>query len=397
MRVFTDLGGARHPSRPLLALSEDRRILLIDLTAPNALELAYRPGMARLNSHWQRKQAEEHTKARNWFSAAFHWEQLAHHDPGQVLYWVRLAKVCTRLGDYPRCLAVCEQLLSQDPTLAPVYFWRARMRAHLLQFHDATADNLIGLALVQSNPAGWPEFAGGAREEGEEEAYKKNWFEACQAFGDAALWERQEAWHLQRLAWAHLAGGHEQAHEDTCRYLFDHYRTTGDVDAFYRQTAELGLGLAPGPSLLRGLAQPVAEAVLKQMQRSRNTAIVYTVSLVPNFGLPAVPLVKLAQENVQMERSASHLQTLGAAQYRAGQYADARKSLEEALALEDRRGTITTWTRLFLAMTYARMDEAEAARSWFDSAKLTDTDGWETRLIHDRLRAEAKRLLGKEK
>jgi hypothetical protein len=167
------------------------------------------------------------------------------------------------------------------------------------------------------------------------------------------------------------------------------------VDAVYRQAAELGLGLAPGPSLLRGLAQPVSETILQQMQHSRNDAIVFTACLVPDHGLPAAELVKLAQPNVQATRSADYLETLGAAQYRAGQYADACKTLEAAVKLHGKGGT--NWMKLFLAMAYQRDRQAEQARAWFDRARLARGAGWEERLIHARLRAEAARLLEKDR
>jgi hypothetical protein len=39
--------------------------------------------------------------------------------------------------------------LQRDGTLGVVHMRRARLRAHVFQFHEATADNLAGLALLR--------------------------------------------------------------------------------------------------------------------------------------------------------------------------------------------------------------------------------------------------------
>jgi hypothetical protein len=135
----------RHPSRPLLARAVNDRIELIDLSPPDALELDYREGMARFDVPWQEEQAITHEKKTNWFATAFHLGQLAQHRPGTEIYWQKLEAACAKLGNWHLALAACDRLLLQDPTLAAVYFRRARLRAQLFQFHEATADELAGL------------------------------------------------------------------------------------------------------------------------------------------------------------------------------------------------------------------------------------------------------------
>jgi hypothetical protein len=163
---------ARHPSRPILALAEGNHIVLVDVRPPDAIELAFREGMARFDSFWHREQAQKYQETKHWFAAAFHWGQLAQHHPGPGTYWDQLAAACSRLGDWGPALTVCERLLRADGTLGPVYQRRARLRAHLFQFHEATVDNLAGLVLATHNPIGWPKFAMEAWEEGNQHAAK---------------------------------------------------------------------------------------------------------------------------------------------------------------------------------------------------------------------------------
>jgi uncharacterized protein HemY len=154
----------------------------------------------------------------------------------------------------------------------------------------------------------------------------------------------------------------------------------------------LGLGLAPGPSALRGLGRPVADLLLQGLQRERDGAIVSTACIAPAHGLPAAELVRLADRNMQRIRNGFFLATLGAAQYRAGLYAAARKTLEEAAEIQGKRAT--AWTRLFLAMAYHRDGQADRARAAFAAAALPTNADWEQRLIFHHLRAEAAALLG---
>jgi len=52
---------------------------------------------------------------------------------------------------------MCARLLRDKPaSAATTYFRRARLRAHLFRFDEATADNLAGLVLPTRKPAGKP-------------------------------------------------------------------------------------------------------------------------------------------------------------------------------------------------------------------------------------------------
>jgi Flp pilus assembly protein TadD len=127
------------------------------------------------------------------------------------------------------------------------------------------------------------------------------------------------------------------------------------------------------------------------MQRQRNNAIVYTACLVPHHGLPADALVRLAQANAAAQRTWGVLAALGAAQYRAGQFADAVKTLEEAVKRHGKGGT--NWMKLFLAMACHQHGQADRAREWFDRAALPANPAWQERLLFERLLAEATEVM----
>src|SRR5262249_49411997 len=112
-----------------------------------------------------------------------------------------------------------------------------------------------------------------------------------------------------------------------------------DVERTFPLTAELALGLTPGPSLLRGLGRPVADLTLQPLQLFRTKAVRLAACLVPEQHVPAEQLVRLARRSVQAHRTAASLEALGAAQYRAGDFAGAARTLQEAIKLHGKGGT----------------------------------------------------------
>jgi WD40 repeat protein/tRNA A-37 threonylcarbamoyl transferase component Bud32 len=148
----TEGTAVRHPSRPLLALPVGDRVELVDVGPPDAAELAFRDGMARFDPVWHQEEAQKHKTARNGFAAAFHWGQLAMHEPGQGTSWHEFATACGVNGDNGAALALCDRLLRQKPVVAALYFQRARLRTPRFEFYEATADMMAGLALASRQP-----------------------------------------------------------------------------------------------------------------------------------------------------------------------------------------------------------------------------------------------------
>jgi hypothetical protein len=146
--AFTGSQAARHPSLPVLALVVGDQVELIELRPPDEVELGLREFMARFDASWHREAAKASEHQEQWYAAAFHWGQLAEHDPRDTQAWLRLEASCAQFGDWQLALTTCDRLLQRDATLGAVYLRRARLRAHLFQFREATADHLAGLALL---------------------------------------------------------------------------------------------------------------------------------------------------------------------------------------------------------------------------------------------------------
>jgi hypothetical protein len=127
------------------------------------------------------------------------------------------------------------------------------------------------------------------------------------------------------------------------------------------------------------------------MQRVRNDSIVFTACLVPGPGLPAEELVELARKCADAEPIRRYLGTLGAAQYRAGQYPEAVATLEKALKAHGQ--VADNEIKLFLAMACHHHGQVKQARAWFGQASLPKDAPWYDRVIFTHLRHEAAKVL----
>jgi tetratricopeptide (TPR) repeat protein len=80
---------------------------------------------------------------------------------------------------------------------------------------------------------------------------------------------------------------------------------------------------------------------------------------------PARP-VRLAEKAVSGKRTATYLNTLGVALYRADQLDLSIQRLNEAIQIHGNGGTVADW--LFLAMAHQRLGQADEAWKWLDKA-----------------------------
>lgn len=113
-------------------------------------------------------------------------------------------------------------------------------------------------------------------------------------------------------------------------------------------------------------------------------------------------LVALAEEAVKEDgRKHTYLNTLGAALYRAGRFADSLKVFEEGISDHGTGGTVEDW--VFLAMVHHRLGDAQRAQKY-----LKDVAVWlgkpaaepkreEDRLLLEALYAEAKAVIASVK
>jgi tetratricopeptide (TPR) repeat protein len=103
--------------------------------------------------------------------------------------------------------------------------------------------------------------------------------------------------------------------------------------------------------------------------------------------------LELAKEAVQQDpKDGENWGTLGVAQYRAGQWADAAAALEKAEEMDAAKATAAN--AFFLAMARWQVGERETARRWYGTAaeRMAKTK-WPPPDL-PRFRAEAARLLG---
>ena len=110
-------------------------------------------------------------------------------------------------------------------------------------------------------------------------------------------------------------------------------------------------------------------------------------------------LLALAEHQVQKERSAINLFSLGAARYRAGQFEQAVASLEEAIQWRQKKERCEAW--LFLALAQQRLGKSHEAGKGLEKAiNLLDKQPrrrWSEQIYLQILRKEAEGLIRGEK
>jgi tetratricopeptide (TPR) repeat protein len=165
----------------------------------------------------------------------------------------------------------------------------------------------------------------------------------------------------------------------------------------------LGLAAQAVPRLLRGDRTgytAVCETLLNRFGKTEDAFIANNVAWPCALGPEAVPDLKpavaLAHLAVQSEpKNANYRNTLGAILFRAGEYQEAVRVLNESIRLHDKGGTALDY--LFLTMAYHKFGQADEARTWLDKGlrvnpgekSLSDNDRLELQL----LRREAATLL----
>src|SRR5262249_30721661 len=114
-------------------------------------------------------------------------------------------------------------------------------------------------------------------------------------------------------------------------------------------------------NLLKGLVDRYPD----NAQGAGDLAWFLAVCADPRFRNPA-GAVSFAQKAVnQVPQNGGFWNTLGVAQYRAGQWREAVTALEKAMALR-KGGNSSDW--LFLATAHWQLGDKEKARSWYDKA-----------------------------
>jgi hypothetical protein len=116
----------------------------------------------------------------DWFAAVFHRRRLAELRPHESQNLMLLYRDLMNLGQGIQALQFCTDLLSRQPSLAPAYLARARLRLALGDKIGSNADVLSSLSVASQNLAGWPELANMEKAAGYAAARTGDW-EGAQA------------------------------------------------------------------------------------------------------------------------------------------------------------------------------------------------------------------------
>jgi tetratricopeptide (TPR) repeat protein len=330
---------------------------------------------------WHTEDADSAEARGNWFGAAFHRRWLAKIQPEDRPNQALVARALANLGRWQEALDTCGRLLEHDPTLAPIYLDRARLRLALGDRAGATADTLAGLALASHSRMGWPDFARADAAAGDAAG---DWASAAERYGQAVLYEAAEPEHLRKLAWAELGAGDDTACRRTCRRLYEEHRDTTDLAPLLRLSAALACALQAAPTFSNTAGPALAEAALRQARMHRIEVVVRACALLPDSGVEAKELELLARRLVAARPDHwAYRELLGAALYRGGNPDEAVRELDEAVRLH---GEGSLWAKLFLALAHQRLGHVDQARQWRQQGE--NTDGWEEQVIKSQLVSE---------
>jgi tetratricopeptide (TPR) repeat protein len=408
---------------PLLAYSEGTVIRLIDLTPPDADELAYRLRVTAPDPAWHAAEAERARADKDWFAVAFHLTRLGQAQPANLALTRLRLEALWRSGQVAKvpadCLVTAAHALDLHGWATPDdYALFARDHAGHGEWDRATAF----LARVRQPDATW-HTAEAARHE-----KAGHWRPAAMHLtqlarvhpADAALRRRQMTALLRCGRWATAldagaAFGVEALDRAVRDAVLDARRQGGDeaerqqwgraAEHFARATT-LAPGSLPDAEAL-ALAQLAADPrdsrqtcarLARRHGDTRDSWAALRVSFVctrqpGTLADPAVA-VRLAELAEKEIHNAATLHALGAALYRAGR-------LEEAIERLERAARHGKDARLadgyFLAMAYHRTDHAEDAKEMLQRTrarlKAEPPLGWRDRVEAEALDREAEATL----
>jgi len=358
-----------------------------------AVELKPPYDQARLQRAAFYRERKQYDKALADYSAAIDLERDSHHG----LYW--RGRTHAELGDYDKALADYTALIELEPENVHARLARAGLYRETEQHEKALADYSAAVELQPRARFTRAEFY----------LETKQYDEALadySALGEhySALVELEPdnwiAWHSRGYAHAGLgqfekaAGDFAEAADLNPDHTYSRYAhatvrlALGDTEA-YRQTCA---------SMLESLGQT----------EDPETAhwVAWTCVLAPGALEDPGQAVRLAQEAVESdEESDRHLETLGAALYRAGRFEEAIQRLTELTSRRDKGKEMPTrsspaYAWFFLAMAHHQEGHIEESRKWLSRAleraqqEITDKPLWNRRLTLEMLRREAEALLG---
>jgi WD40 repeat protein len=183
---------------------------------------------------------------------------------------------------------------------------------------------------------------------------------------------------LRLLAWARLAGGDRAGCLEALRRLEREVHAGSPRDQLFAAMAS-GLMVRPVPG-----SAAMAVVIAASPLGPGAAGLVRAAALLPDSGTSGPRLVELARNHIEGPRSAQYHELLGAALFRAGQWADAARELNEAVRLHAEGRSL--WSKLFLALAHQRLGNTAVAQQWRDSAQQAST--WEEAVVQRQLLLE---------
>jgi tetratricopeptide (TPR) repeat protein len=301
--------------------------------------------------------------------------------------WVFRGVAYLKLGQKAKALFNCNMAIRINPKYPLAWFHRGLIYADLGHWDQARADYAMALKLD-------PTFA-------------KAWNNLCEVYFRLEQWDKAVDYFSQRLAsdskfvpalvnrglaYAKL-GKSEEALADLGKVteLYPQWDAGWIQRAnVYAQRQEWDKALKEYSKALAIWSKVIAQNP-QDPERHNNQAWALATHAEPRFRNPR-RAVELAMKAVELAPKAeTYWNTLGAAQYRAGAWQDARAALEESMKLS-KGGTSFDW--FFLAMVHWRLGHKDEARKLYERAVQWMSANQPQNDELRRFRAEAAELLG---
>jgi tetratricopeptide (TPR) repeat protein len=270
-----------------------------------------------------------------WQKASLDFSKTIEGDPDWYEPWHARARAYYGQGEWPKAVADFSKTLELAPWWGGGIVWLERGNTYsaLSQWDNALADFSKAIALR-------PSFA-------------PSWMQRGQAYAELAQWDKADAdfAKAQELAPDNLQSGYLRALLLLAR---------GDTQGYHKACATLLESSAP---------KPMPEA---------DNWVAWTCALLPDAVKELDRPVKLAEGALRSDpKNATYSQTLGAALYRSGRFAEAVQRLEQGnKAWEQAPNNLTSYCPAygycFLAMAHLRLDQAREAHEWLDKALRTE-------------------------
>jgi WD40 repeat protein/tetratricopeptide (TPR) repeat protein len=301
--------------------------------------------LAAATRGWHERQADEAAAAQQWSAAAWHLTELLKREPMQGQWQARRGEAYARLRLWGQAVADFERAPAPSPgseawaLRRDAYARQTSSYAEALPVLDADILGLLGSPLGQG-----PFLAASALLPGRAYAEQQWWAKVAalqQKALDQAPSDLQEAldqapsetraWY--QLALARLAAGEQAEYRKACRQMLERFGDSGVSEVANR--------------------------------------VAWTCSLGPDAtDEPGRPVQLARQAVAAAPTDYNYVNTLGAALYRARQWEEAVKRLEESERFNTARGSdVRVWDWLFLAMAHRQLGHGEEAGRWLAKAE----------------------------